>query len=75
MRCALIVLLAGASFALQALPAKVPPKKKTSTHQSSVKKRHSLLAAHHPRPRPPAPTYQVHPDPERYQQIQQALAD
>ncbi|MBV8895431.1 MAG: peptidoglycan-binding protein [Acidobacteriaceae bacterium] len=23
----------------------------------------------------PAPTYQLHPDPERYQQIQQALAD
>jgi Putative peptidoglycan binding domain len=24
---------------------------------------------------PPAPSYQLHPDPERYQQIQQALAD
>ena len=24
---------------------------------------------------PPPPSYQLHPDPERYQQIQQALAD
>ena len=33
-------------------------------------------AARHTRSRrAPAPTYQLHPDPERYQQIQQALAD
>ena len=35
-------------------------------------------AAHAKRRKPraaPAPSYQLHPDPERYQQIQQALAD
>ena len=82
MRWAPIVLLAGASFALQASPVKVPPKKKTATHHSSVTAAHSSrsthrssLSARHARPRPPAPTFQVHPDPERYVQIQQALAD
>jgi hypothetical protein len=49
-------------------------KKKITGDKATAKRR--TLAARGRRARPkPAPTYQLHPDPERYQQIQQALAD
>lgn len=47
--------------------------KKTASHSavlsSSARKRKGRHLAH----KPPAPSYQLHPDPERYVQIQQAL--
>ncbi|MBV8549975.1 MAG: peptidoglycan-binding protein [Acidobacteriaceae bacterium] len=45
--------------------------KKGSTSSRSHHGRGTARAAKHT---PPAPSYQLHPDPERYQEIQQALA-
>lgn len=47
-------------------PAASSPKSGPSYHKTAT--RYSRRAA-------PRPSYQLHPDPERYQQIQQALAD
>ena len=52
--------------------------KKTSTHKAPAARKRSSSRSAHSRSRhraPPAPSYQLHPDPERYTQIQQALAD
>jgi peptidoglycan hydrolase-like protein with peptidoglycan-binding domain len=45
------------------------------TLSASASKTHKAARGRARSKRTPAPTYQLHPDPERYQQIQQALAD
>src|ERR1700761_7151770 len=73
-----------ASAHVQTATAKSPPSKSSQSKLSQSKSskrapvkagaaRHNV-AARSKRPAP-RPTYQQHPDPERYQQIQQALAD
>ena len=59
-------ILALFAILLPALPA-APPAKSKSTHKRPVTRRKVS--------RVPKPAYQVHPDPERYKEIQQALAD
>jgi peptidoglycan hydrolase-like protein with peptidoglycan-binding domain len=51
-----------------------PVAKKTS-HAVSARKTRGRGKASARLRTPPPPSYQLHPDPERYQQIQQALAD
>jgi len=51
-----------------ATPVKPPPASSKSTSARKTKKRRRK-SAH------AAPSYQLHPDPDRYRQIQQALAD
>jgi hypothetical protein len=64
--------------ALCVVSAKTPPAKvqsKTNTTASARKSAHhrrTKVARRHAAPRP---SYQLHPDPERYQQIQQALVE
>src|SRR5690349_9592636 len=51
------------------LYAGAPAKSKPASSQSSTKSaKHSRKARSHP-----SPSYQLHPDPERYQEIQKAL--
>ncbi len=52
-------------------PAHLVAVRRTRTSAYTVKSRGRKRLAHVA----PAPTYQLHPDPERYQQIQQALTD
>jgi len=48
----------------------------SASKTSTSKKGHTTRKrTGHAKHSPPAPSYQLHPDPERYQQIQQALAD
>ncbi|HLH04778.1 MAG TPA: peptidoglycan-binding domain-containing protein [Bryobacteraceae bacterium] len=78
MRWLILTILAGALLAGASTPDKPPKGKKTAktsslhaaTPRSRVKKGKSARAR-----KPPAPSYQLHPDAERYQQIQQALAE
>ncbi len=49
------------------MPAWTQTAKTSATHHRSSKRRRSA--------RKTAPSYQLHPDPERYQEIQKALAD
>ncbi|HTU46372.1 MAG TPA: peptidoglycan-binding domain-containing protein [Bryobacteraceae bacterium] len=75
-----IALLAIASVLLNAAPAQVKAAKSSQTKpsKSSPSKAgttHRRVNARYSRRAAPRPTYQLHPDPERYQQIQQALAD
>ena len=70
-------------FALTLLAAALsaaPVKSKTSSTRQKTGPHSTVRAAHgHARRRaartPPAPSFQLHPDGERYTQIQQALAD
>ena len=81
MICAFAVALLG--IALLPLNATPPPQAntakssqaksiKTSSSKAGVTRHKAVARSRHAVPRP---TYQLHPDPERYQQIQQALAD
>lgn len=67
MRTARAIVLTLATVAL-ATPVKPPPasSKSTSAHKAKKRRRKSAHAA---------PSYQLHPDPDRYRQIQQALVD
>lgn len=47
----------------------------STTKAKYVRGRNGKLIRVASRTAPPAPTYQLHPDPDRYQQIQQALAE
>lgn len=47
----------------------------STTKAKYVRGRNGKLIRVALRTAPPAPTYQLHPDPDRYQQIQQALTD
>lgn len=54
--------------------ATAKPASKAHIVSTSATRTHKAVRGHRAK-RAPAPTYQLHPDPERYQQIQQALAD
>jgi Putative peptidoglycan binding domain len=82
MKCALGVgLFAAAVLALDATPpAKTKYSKTAQTKPGSVKPQTAKTSTRSGArrryvKRKAAPSYQLHPDPERYQQIQQALAD
>ncbi len=66
-------LFAFAALALVFCPlsASTPAKSKSSSAATGTRPRSRKTRAR----RAAAPSYQLHPDPERYQQIQQALAD
>lgn len=78
MKSAICIALLGIALLIQANPAEDPTAtgsskakttaKKPGARSASVRKRKSVRRA-------AGPSYQTHPDPERYQQIQQALAD
>ena len=72
-RAFLLALLATALVAAPVKP-KATRAKSSRTVASSQKTRLRSRAGRRVRT-PPAPAYQLHPDPERYQQIQQSLAD
>ena len=55
--------------------SKKPAHKTSKQAVSGSRARHQVRARGARRLRLPVPSYQLHPDPERYQQIQQALAD
>lgn len=72
-----IALVAMCAGALPYAAAPVKPKS-TAAKSSQTKSRpavHGKSTAHGRRRVPPPPAYQLHPDPDRYQQIQKALAD
>ena len=79
MRCALALTLLGT--AALALPSAASPVVQKSSHGKSAKASSSSTSKSHARSRRNrrarhvalAPSFQLHPDPERYQQIQQAL--
>lgn len=89
MKCALgVVLFAAVMLAVETTPPDKPKPAKTAqtkatagSSKSGAAKAGSGRASSHGRARgrsarrAPAPSYQLHPDPQRYQQIQQALAD
>jgi peptidoglycan hydrolase-like protein with peptidoglycan-binding domain len=67
------MVLGGALLAAAPASEKPPKSKKTTLHAAAGRTRKKSKGA---RTRKAAgPSYQLHPDPERYQQIQQALAD
>lgn len=80
-----LVLLLGSTLAASTVGAPLSYQSSKGTTKTRPKSANSLThhpSAHVARARytrkkrvPPAPSYQLHPDPERYQQIQQALAD
>jgi peptidoglycan hydrolase-like protein with peptidoglycan-binding domain len=67
-------LLGTITFSLSALPQTSTASKKKPAAKTVASKTHKAVKRSRTR-RPAAPSYQLHPDPERYQQIQQALAD
>ncbi len=69
-RAIALTLLATVLFAS---PQQTKHRKKPASSGASVK--HGKTRLHSRVHKPAAPSYQLHPDPERYQQIQQALAD
>lgn len=83
MKCAIgVVLFATALLALDPTPpakakrAKTTQVKPAGSAKAALGKSSSRNAARRRyAKRAPAPSYQTHPDPERYQQIQQALTD
>ena len=69
-------ILAGALLANGGTPEKPPKTKKTTKatlHTATPRSRRTGKSARSRKPT--APSYQLHPDPGRYQQIQQALAE
>ncbi|HEY7211640.1 MAG TPA: peptidoglycan-binding domain-containing protein [Bryobacteraceae bacterium] len=70
---AIVLTLWVGTLLTSASPDKPPKAKKTSAHTASQKTTKRSKSAR--RRKPPAPSYQLHPDPDRYRQIQQALAD
>ncbi len=69
LRMARAIVLTLLATALWATPVKPPAvSSSTSTHKAKKKRRRPAHVA-------AAPSYQLHPDPDRYRQIQQALAD
>ena len=82
MRCAVALTLLG--MAVLVLPSMAAPAKHTSSSAKAVKtssgksssksKSHSRSRRRSTRRVVVGPSFQLHPDPERYQQIQQALA-
>src|SRR5579875_3614567 len=88
MNCAFGVALLGMSLlplnaSAQAKAASSTLSKSSQTKTSAAKSKTTAASAKHRklasrytrRAAPPRPSYQLHPDPERYQQIQQALAE
>ncbi len=62
----------------KAIHSKTPSDSRVSSVRSSTHSRtgsHSVRSKSRRAARTPAPSYQLHPDPERYAQIQQALAE
>jgi len=53
-------------------PEKPPKAKKATLHTANPRSRKTGRSA---RRKPAGPSYQLHPDPQRYQQIQQALTE
>ena len=72
LRAIAVTFLAGTLLA-SAAPEKSPKTKKVSAHTVSHKKTKRGKTAR--RRKPAGPSYQLHPDPDRYREIQQALAD
>ena len=70
---ALVFLAALCAASVKTPPAKVKSKKNTTA--SAHKVTHGRRTKVARRRAAPRPSYQLHPDPERYQQIQQALAE
>ena len=77
MKCVIALTVSALALSLQAAPAKKAGVHTTSNAKAAASK--SGVTRSRTRKsrakRAAAPTYQLHPDPERYQQIQQALAD
>lgn len=72
----LLVASLGAAGPQQSKSSKKPAQRKTAVHSVSTRSSRSrnTQRAHVTRT-PPAPSYQLHPDPDRYQEIQKALAE
>jgi hypothetical protein len=85
MRCvAALAFLGSVTIAASADPVKTPPAKAKTTasaHKGSVRRVPGRRLVHgrwvkvSSRRAAPAPSYQLHPEPARYQEIQKALAD
>ncbi len=83
MKRAFLLALLAAALVAAPVKSKATHSKSSSTVTSLQKSRYrsktfrggSRVAGRKKLRTPPAPTYQLHPDPERYQQIQQSLAD
>jgi Putative peptidoglycan binding domain len=77
MKCAFAAALLGIVL-LSPVRAQTAPVTKAKTSKGKAAKAPVKTSATHRRASrraPPRPSYQLHPDPERYQQIQQALAE
>ncbi|HEX4168442.1 MAG TPA: peptidoglycan-binding domain-containing protein [Bryobacteraceae bacterium] len=74
-RALVAALLATTVLSASPVPQQTPPHKQTTQHKKTQASAHSKSKTRRVHHAAPAPSYQLHPDPERYQQIQQALAD